>query len=610
MSWPRFPDGVLVGAQDLQAEVDDRLAQERQRLIDTADTGVAVGLVVSVNTVNALLVDLTAGRGYTPSGAQVELDVSLTGLALSDYTADTVNLICVQYSETDQWPGAHVSDGSTPSRRRARVTEAVVLTAAEYDALNVDAQNDTLVCGVVVAQGPTTALAASNLTTPTAVDRLVTVAQPNLPGLRIVGIDPTTDEGLAELTLNLAGANPAVSYTEPDDGSAGSPVAATGANDVETITCTGATAGLTIDVQLTKSLLPTSGSVSSQFAVTVAYEVRTRPAGGHDHLHRGQQGSGVATAANPHAGRSEELIPGSVALFRQLMASPNPGGASFPDARHAEAPQYGAQFSTVHTRSCMGQFRPISGLGGSPVRVYVTAAGALEWTINAYWDETASEWNKDRSGVFAARLRMGDSAELDDPIFSGIGAFAVDMKAAGENAAWTDGVGSSSEWTVQTARFLGDTGIVNAAAYFNQLSVANDIVAGGTGTFTGNLSTSGTLTVGAAMPTTPGNALYNSFLPCAFAEVTSGGASPTLSGARNVTAVYNSSEIDVTFNAPLTGDYIVLFQKRDIQGVLLNTLTETTTGFQIAAVNSNTVTGYDLSSSVLDFSFIVLGRVA
>jgi len=78
-------------------------------------------------------------------------------------------------------------------------------------------------------------------------------------------------------------------------------------------------------------------------------------------------------------------------------------------------------------------------------RLYVRGDGMLVVTVNAYWDASATKWNKDVgfTGVAARRFHLAN------------GVCAFWLKIAGEAAAWNEGFGVPTAWSQENVNFSG-----------------------------------------------------------------------------------------------------------------------------------------------------------
>jgi hypothetical protein len=180
-----YPNEVEVRQRDLEFTETTKSRQIRQTRIDVFGDigGRAEGLVVTVNGTTATLVDVSAGRGYTPNGELVELASAQTDIALSDYTDGVDNFVCLVYTEVETTPAPHETDGTTRNVRTEAVTSVGVFTQAELDALPATLVDNTqtardrvVIIATVNADGAGNDLEAADITQPDLLDSTLDIA--------------------------------------------------------------------------------------------------------------------------------------------------------------------------------------------------------------------------------------------------------------------------------------------------------------------------------------------------------------------------------------------------------------------------------------------------
>ena len=168
-----YPDNVEVRQRDLENTEDTKSSQIRTSRIDIISSGRAVGLTVTVNVATDTLIDVSAGRAYTPSGEVGELTSTQTGIPLSDYTDGTDNFVVLAYTELATTPAPNIFDGTTRNTEAVPVITIVALTAAEIAALpataadlTVRAQDRIFTIATVNANGAGVPITSGDITQP------------------------------------------------------------------------------------------------------------------------------------------------------------------------------------------------------------------------------------------------------------------------------------------------------------------------------------------------------------------------------------------------------------------------------------------------------------
>lgn len=229
-----YPDNVEVRQRDLENTETTKARQILLNRIDVFSEAVADGLAVSVNVGTNTLIDVASGRAYTPSGEVCELASAVVGNQLSDYTASTVNSVCLAYTELEQTPAPHISDGTTRNTQVVGVTTVRVYTAAELAALPATladvtqvARDRVVVIATVVANGTGVALTPASITAvlpaKTLLDKLNRDGTNSITGVILPDVDVTRDFGSAAFSyqtlfaerLTLKGAAAISAFSAP-----------------------------------------------------------------------------------------------------------------------------------------------------------------------------------------------------------------------------------------------------------------------------------------------------------------------------------------------------------------------------------------------------------
>jgi len=135
-----YPNNVEVRQRDLANTESTKSSQLRERLIDLASGspgGRAGGLELQQDPSDTTTVRVTAGRGYTPNGEQVEVltTASASQIELADYTEGVDNFIYALYTEAETLPAPQEFGGASRVTRAVGVTTVQAFTAATFNAL-------------------------------------------------------------------------------------------------------------------------------------------------------------------------------------------------------------------------------------------------------------------------------------------------------------------------------------------------------------------------------------------------------------------------------------------------------------------------------------------
>jgi hypothetical protein len=314
-----YQPGVEVAARTLTYDIDSRIEDTDQIVVDHGSTGVVDGLVTSVNGVNPLRIDVSAGYGYTTAGERVVLAAAQLNIALADDTAVTgLNYVMLMYDESYQLPEAHETDGTTRDTQAVVTPRLVVLDSTEYgslplndDVLTNNCINRMLLLAVVTGNGTGVPLSAASVVAPTGFSSTIQVSQPlAISGVIITSVDTTTSIGTGQLSYIVA--TKAIAWQAPGEGSAGASIVLTG-NGVITLTSSG---GHTLVISVSFLLLPPTGTtVTDNIYITALYSQTVTRFTNQDFYHRSMIGSGLPSVKNPHGLTIQDLDPNAPTLL-------------------------------------------------------------------------------------------------------------------------------------------------------------------------------------------------------------------------------------------------------------------------------------------------------
>lgn len=471
-----FNDGVEVHAKHLSYESESRIADLNTNILDSSETGVELGLVVSIGA-SPDLIDISAGAGYANNAERMTYAGS-TGLVLAAYALNAKNYVALMYSEDPSEPEAYEADGTTKTTKSEVVPRIVVLTEANWLALPVsdtifanNALDRALLLAVVITDGSI----ISSIVLPDSHNQVLAISQTvNITGVSVIEIDQTTATGTGILTYVAAGNK--LSWASPGD-SAGPYVDVIESREY---TLYSATSGRYIKVFSMYPLLPATNK-SDPLAITSLYSQDVPRFSGVDSHHRSILGSGVPSDNNPHGLTIDDIDPlsDSVMQVHQLIQHSN-GITTTSDANVLKC--------TVNTATSPDQlnvtgFAPgdtvyikgniINSISGASTLtfaganyglyvVYMNEAGVLNATYRATYTPSAFfinalqlvDCSSTATGTYAVkwtsggRLYFADGPEMDPP--------ATDAKVrlySGDNTMWVDvfvKAGVSAPGTLQT----------------------------------------------------------------------------------------------------------------------------------------------------------------
>jgi len=343
-----FPDGVVVGATQLQNVENSRRFAIQQRQTDLAQAGKSSGFEVTLGTPASRLT-LSSGRGYTPRGDFIE-HAGQSNLTMADYTDGAVNYICLVYEEDPSNPENHEFENVTRPTIATGTSRVVVMTQTAYENLSVSDGDDlsdnlltadltaltrdrTLIIaevqgqgfgsgiplvytGVAPSVGPATGSFADGTITYLRSPGVIFTAEMDPSQQQWIGVNIThlsaqnfVGDGILTMDVNAAGTSYTFSWAGSTSagvteatGTASSPL--TLANVINEVTLGSIVATKQITLEVVTSLLPvgTGSSVAYTVAVTVSdlYEDVTGPASAKDQRLREKKGRYLPRAGNPH----------------------------------------------------------------------------------------------------------------------------------------------------------------------------------------------------------------------------------------------------------------------------------------------------------------------
>lgn len=437
-----YPDGVTVGAVQLQNTETSKAFHIQRRFADTTRAGRASGLSVVIGTPTSRFT-IGAGYGYTPRGDYVE-SPGTVNLALADYTSGVENLIVLVYRENLDQAEAHEDGGATRNTIASRSSELKVVTRDEYNGmpasadgdfatnlnvadLTTDAQDRLVIVASVLGKGfsgvtPIGYLVGDftngNITQQPLFPVILSAALPSAPtitGMNIKAISANTFVGQGILQLNGASGAYRLSWASPkSDGTSVAPDGTHGVTfgnsaTIQTFTIltdphtpTDATADAsTITVEVLTDLMPASGTPFDDDVTVAHYYDDTGAAfSARDELHRSKLGSYVPTPKDAHG-------MGFPDFDQQMAVIPQPlvvGTGVLASNVQALESRISTPRSTVGgvARTLMWQMT-----GGTYViRFYKNAFDEMEVVTNARFDGT--NWVKDTTaaGTLATKLTL------------------------------------------------------------------------------------------------------------------------------------------------------------------------------------------------------------
>jgi hypothetical protein len=439
-----YTDDAEVTERQLDRTEDTRAFHILERFKSGAQMGVRSGLTVSVNAVNPDLVDITSGTGYAPNGEYIELLQPLIQQALPGGSTEAV--VGLVYTEISTDPVPVATSAGSANSQALRAVRPSILTPSQFSALpdsdddlSVDAKDRFMIIAIVTFGTPNTVLNA-----PAFEDRILTVTQPSvITGIVITGIDDTTSKSdpipfpgvVEEIELRFDPATGELEYHAPHDvGGFGSPVLVTSGGPIFTVASSN---GQTLEVEITTSLLPSSGPpvTDSTIFVDQLYDKTANRVSSDDAAHRSILGSRVPTEVNPHGVRLQDIatpiesVPGQIEYGTELTGS-------FPAVLTPRILTPNATIDTAASSFSLLWEIPGSGhaFGPLPVRFYASRFDSLIITVNARWVEDttpSANWVRDATGLGSIKFEIASAA------------FVLYQRTSAEADTWAD-----IDWTV------------------------------------------------------------------------------------------------------------------------------------------------------------------
>lgn len=313
-----YPEAVEAHSRHLVNESTQRIAQSKQELLDSSDTGVTTGLVVTVNGTNTGLIDVASGAGYAPNGEFMSLATSQIGVALASSTLGVINYILLVYDEAlSSSETSSIGNGTLPTKATVS-PRLVVLTAAQYAALPAsdailsnNAVDRALVVAKVTATGG--ALTSNAITSPTLFSNVLSASQPltgTVTGVTVLKVDANTPAGIG--TLQYTASTQMLQWKEPGSVTFGATMFVSNSG-LYTVT---SNESHTLVVEVAYSLLATS-TVTSVITISNIYSQTIPRFTAVDGSHRTLVGGGIPTSNNPHGMTLDDLSPGTTGTLEE-----------------------------------------------------------------------------------------------------------------------------------------------------------------------------------------------------------------------------------------------------------------------------------------------------
>ena len=304
-----YPEGVEVHQVDLERTESTKSFHITNRHVSSSVTGVESGGIVTVNTTNNTLVDITACIGYSPNDEYVEAEAQ-TALQLADYSSGVINYVIAIYTETNEDLKPHETNGESYPTSANRNSRIRVLSEAEYNALpdsdenlNNDAKDRALVLAKITAHGTGVGLTVSDISLPTIFGNAITAVNitGTILGAAIYNVDRTTPTGSGYLQYNTTTKN--MYWQSPGTASYGSPVTIIGSG---LVTLYGSS-GKTLTLSIIYPSLPVVGTLVNTVNISNIYSQFVNRHTASDLMHRSFVGGGTPTTKNPHGMTLEDL---------------------------------------------------------------------------------------------------------------------------------------------------------------------------------------------------------------------------------------------------------------------------------------------------------------
>lgn len=304
-----YPDNVEVDHTALANTESTKISEILSRTLAVAQMGVVTGLRVTPNGSNTQRIDIAVGTAYAPNAEKVALSTAAVALALQDNTANVVNYVLLQYTETEALPDPS-EDGLAILNTTVVSSGTVnILTKANYDLLSSDDKARSALIAIVVGSGGT--IQQSAIAQP---DPFVAVLAPSQPtlisGVSISAIDFATQTGDGVLDFDASPASgvsplipaPRIRWQAPGEGVPGV-YQSISVNGAYTLT---SSSGRTLTIRVISVNLPLIDQLET-IRVDSLYAIPTPRFTAADYLHRTYLGSGTPSVRNPHGLTFEDL---------------------------------------------------------------------------------------------------------------------------------------------------------------------------------------------------------------------------------------------------------------------------------------------------------------
>lgn len=279
----------------------------RQRA--TAQLGTVIGFQTIPNSVNALLIDIGPGEGYT-GGMYTQLNVKaetsaeriasdtniVTAQALVDYTNGTKNYVSIVYSETTDTPIDEIYYPFVAHDTLVHEAYSVsVLTEANWNLLTLTQLRLRILVAIVTARGAGVPLTASDIQQVVQPKNLPITTQPvNITGTTANSVTDSTAIGAGTLRWDVT--THKIYWTAPGDTEGvGVSIIVSGS-----YTLYSANISFWIVVYAVSAALPATSQTDIIYVQSMYGTIFPRYSA-VDGVHREMLGHGVASINNPHA---------------------------------------------------------------------------------------------------------------------------------------------------------------------------------------------------------------------------------------------------------------------------------------------------------------------
>lgn len=310
---------------------DSKIRGILRRARSNLQFGTRTGFRITINAANALQIDIGAGDGFTGgfyksenlrgspnSGERISTltdaatgesgyTKSVTGLGLVDYSANTLNYVCLRYVEAETTPLAERYYPFTSHNTIvAESYLAVVYTEAQWNALTTLQLENMILVGIVTAQGAGNPLSLANIEQMIQPkSHPVAGTQPsNITGVTITGVSDETLIGNG--TLRFETATKKIYWTAPGDAEGTGVVM--GSSGTFTLYSDDTSYWIFIDIIFAG--LPAADSTDT-IRIESLYGRTVPMACAVDQAHRDMLGTGVLSLTNPHGTGIDDITGGT-----------------------------------------------------------------------------------------------------------------------------------------------------------------------------------------------------------------------------------------------------------------------------------------------------------